>query len=54
MSNRVEHLGDEIDNLINRFRMEYDMTYAEAVGVLFMKAQLLCNEAAEEGDSPHA
>ena len=54
MSNRVEHLGDEIDKIINHFRMEYDMTYAEAVGVLFMKAQLLCEEAAEEGETPHA
>ena len=54
MTNRVEHLSDEIDRLVDRFRMEYEMTYAEAVGVLFMKAQLLCEEAEEEGENPHA
>lgn len=45
-SEQVRQLGDELDRLINRFRQEYDMTYAAVVGVLEMKKHLLCEEAA--------
>jgi len=37
----------DIDKLVERYRSEFDMTYAAVVGVLFMKAQLLCGEAGE-------
>jgi hypothetical protein len=37
--------SDDIDRLVERYRSEFEMTYAAAVGVLFMKAQLLCSEA---------
>lgn len=47
MSIAVDHLGDELDRLIDRFRNEYDMTYAEAVGVLQMKIHALCREDEE-------
>lgn len=30
---QVFHLADEIDKVINRFRKEYDITYATIVGV---------------------
>ncbi len=33
-SNAVEHFSEELCRLIDRMRMEYDITYAEAVGVL--------------------
>lgn len=52
----VRRLADEIDRLIDYFRDEYDITYAAAVGVLFMKAHLLANEATvadENDDTPH-
>lgn len=49
-SEQVKHLGDELDRLVDRFRSEYDMTYASVVGVLHMKAHLLCAEAAERED----
>lgn len=37
--------ADDIDQLVQRYRDEFEMTYAAVVGVLFMKAQLLCSEA---------
>lgn len=42
---QVTHLANELDALIDRFRSEYDMSYAAVVGVLHMKAHLLCEEA---------
>lgn len=42
--------GDELDKLIDRFRDEYDVTYATIVGTLHMKAYLLCAEAEERDD----
>lgn len=50
MSQGVEHLSNEIDRMIDRFRQEYDMSYAETVGVLQMKIHLLCCEAADRDD----
>ena len=44
---------DELDKLINRFRDEWDLSYAEAVGALeFVKHKLLAEayERADEGD----
>lgn len=40
--------GDELDKLVERYRREFDMTYADVVGVLFMKAHLLCEEASHQ------
>jgi hypothetical protein len=39
--------ADDIDRLVERYRSEFDISYASVVGVLFMKAQLLCGEAGE-------
>ncbi len=54
---QIFHFGDELDKLVNRFRAEYDISYAAIVGTLFMKAQLLCGEAEDrdEGETrePH-
>ncbi len=49
-SEQIKHFGDEIDKLVDRFRREYDITYAAVVGTLFMKAHLICNEADERED----
>ncbi len=46
--------ADDIDRLVERYRSEFDMTYAAVVGVLFMKAQLLCGEAGERDDDEEA
>ena len=34
MSNAIPHFCDELNSLINRFRLEYDISYAELVGCL--------------------
>lgn len=47
---QVTQFADEIDKLVERFRAEYDMTYAGVVGVLQMKIHLLCEEATEENE----
>jgi hypothetical protein len=44
---QIFQFGDELDRLVNRFRAEYDLSYAAIVGTLHMKAHLLCAEAAE-------
>lgn len=40
--------GHELDNLVDRFRSEFEMTYAAIIGTLIMKANLLTNESVEE------
>ena len=47
---QVFQFGDELDKLVNRFRQEYDMTYAAIVGTSYMKTHLLCEEANKRGD----
>lgn len=47
---QINHFGDEIDNLVDRFRSEYDLPYAAVVGVLQMKSHLLMQEAAGRED----
>lgn len=42
---QTTHFSDELDALVNRFRSEYEMSYAAVVGVLQMKMFLLCQEA---------
>lgn len=42
---QIDQLANDIDALINRYRLEYDLTYAAVVGVLQMRIWLLCNEA---------
>jgi len=40
----------ELDKLVDRYRSEYEMSYAAVVGVLQMKIHLLCDEAKERGE----
>jgi hypothetical protein len=47
---QTDAFADELDKLVDRFRQEFDLTYAQAVGVLHMKAHLLCEDASERGD----
>lgn len=41
----IVHLATELEQLINRYRFEYDITYEEVVGVLMMKAHTMIDEA---------
>jgi len=47
----VEHLCGALDDKINYFRQEYDLTYAEVIGVLEIIKAILLQEAIEEEDS---
>jgi len=46
----TEHLETEINILIDRFRKEYEMTYAEVVGTLLIVANSLCTETQENNE----
>lgn len=50
---QVTAFAGDVDRLVDRYRSEFDMTYAAVVGVLFMKAQLLCFEASDRADEDH-
>jgi hypothetical protein len=47
---QIAHFANELDAIVDRFRSEYDITYAAVVGTLQMKIHNLCNEAATKGD----
>jgi hypothetical protein len=47
---QIEHLADDLDKLIERYRLEYDISYASAVGVLQMKIHTLCDDAKEQNE----
>lgn len=44
---QIDQLSNELDNLVERFRKEYDITYASAIGVLQLKIHSLGQEATE-------
>jgi hypothetical protein len=47
---QIDAFADDLDKLVHRYRSEFDLSYAAAVGVLQMKSWLLCSEAAERVD----
>jgi hypothetical protein len=47
-SEQITALGADLDALIERYREEFDLTYAAVVGCLHIKAHLLCMEAIED------
>lgn len=47
---QTDHFANELDALVDRFRSEYEMSYAVVIGTLQMKIHLLCNEAEERSD----
>lgn len=52
---QINHLSDDLDALINRYKQEYELTYAAAIGVLTMKIHTLISEAidiSENGEQP--
>lgn len=42
---QIAHFDKELGRLVDRFAVEYEMTYAAVVGCLFMKAHVLCDQA---------
>lgn len=50
---QIEHFENDLDALVERYRSEYEMTYAAMVGCLQLKIHALGDEAianAEGGD----
>jgi hypothetical protein len=44
---QTEAFADDLDKLVERYRQEFEISYAQAVGSLQIKAWLLCSEANE-------
>lgn len=47
---QTTHFANDLEALITRYRHEYDITYAQLVGVLQLQVHLLCRETAERSD----
>jgi hypothetical protein len=47
---QIEAFAEDLDRLIERYRSEFDLTYAAVVGALTIKSHILCTEAAEQAD----
>lgn len=45
---QIEHLENDLDRIIERYRSEYDMTFAAMIGVFQLKVHQLSVEAYEE------
>jgi len=45
---QTDRFCHDLDNLVERYRNEYEMTYASVVGALHMKAWLMCQESTEQ------
>lgn len=50
MSQQVDHFANDLDAMVDRYRAEYDLTYADVIGALTIKIHLLCMEADERED----
>ena len=46
-SNQIEHMDSEITKTVIRFRQEYELSYASAIGVLHLQIARLEKEALE-------
>ena len=54
MSKRgTEHLESELTKMVDRFRREYEMTYAEVVGTLHVVAFALLSETIDDEQDDH-
>lgn len=45
---QIQAFADDLDNLIERYRREFDLSYAGVVGALHMKAYIMCKEASNQ------
>jgi hypothetical protein len=45
--NQTQQFANELDKLVHRFRQEWELEYAQMVGVLTMKAFILMFESME-------
>lgn len=47
---QTDAFASDIDSLVERYAKEFDLSYAQVVGVLHMKIHLLCQDASERDD----
>ena len=47
---QIDHFAKDLNRLVDRYRSEYELSYASVVGVLHMKIFSMCDEARESGD----
>jgi hypothetical protein len=47
---QVQQFADELDKMVNRFRSEYDISYAAVVGALMFRIHTLMVEAQEKAN----
>ena len=48
---QIDHLANELDTLIYRYAIEYDLPLAAVIGTLEVKKQILINEQCQVLDS---
>ncbi len=48
---RLEHVENEIFSCIQRLRKEYELSYAEMIGILFMKTLDVWHELVHEDET---
>lgn len=49
---QIIHFANDLDKLVDRYRDEYELTYASTIGVLQMKIHTLIQSAIESGRDP--
>lgn len=49
-NDQTTHFANDLERLINRYRDEYDITYAQLIGTLHLTMHLLCREAEQKID----
>jgi len=49
-SDQTRHFANDLEALIGRYRQEYEITYAQLIGVLQLQAHMLCRETVEQSE----
>jgi hypothetical protein len=44
---QTKAFAGDLDALVERYRSEFDLTYAVVIGVLYLKAHMMAEEASE-------
>lgn len=47
---QIEAFGRDLDALVERYRAEFELTYAAVIGLLYVKATQLTIEASSDDD----
>ncbi len=47
---QTDAFADDLDKLVERYRQEFEVSYAVVIGTLQMKSWLLSQEASERSD----